>query len=267
MAGTVLLGSSARMLQYMSWYPDSYYSFLRVAVASDGVVVADWRQLGGLHAGFNGFKFDFARNTMAVYRLSERLARHGSGYAHDWFAQEAAIADWFVAHGQSSSRRALWRSCGTSGVPTTRTFLTPRNLCVLRRCCARWRSARGSGRCGVAPCSAFWRTWRSRSPMTRRRGSKKQMTVREVVGEALTGFRVPFAFNRDVGKHVTGAEWVLVPLLTRSSATSGQTTPADSRMSCCARWTHRSSSSSRSSRETSCCATPTTAATAARRSA
>ncbi|GLE11481.1 hypothetical protein PINS_up023923 [Pythium insidiosum] len=36
MAGTVLLGSSARMLQYMSWYPDSYYSFLRVAVASDG---------------------------------------------------------------------------------------------------------------------------------------------------------------------------------------------------------------------------------------
>ncbi|GLE11480.1 hypothetical protein PINS_up023922 [Pythium insidiosum] len=153
---------------------------------------------------------------MAVYRLSERLARHGSGYAHDWFAQEAAIADWFVAHGQSSSPssfvalvRDVWGADDPNIFDAAKPVCTEALLRKVAQCAWLWALRR-------RPVLSFLAYMALTEPDDPATWFQKQMTVRaRSWGEALTGFRVPFAFNRDVGKHVTGAEWVLVPLAPR----------------------------------------------------
>ncbi|GLD91910.1 hypothetical protein PINS_up000443 [Pythium insidiosum] len=97
MSGAMLVGSSVRHMWYMMKYPNSFYSYM-VPEIRDDTVYLQYRQLGSWHSGFNGMKFDFTRNVMAVIKLEERSRAEGTGISVDWFEQEQAFADWFRAY-------------------------------------------------------------------------------------------------------------------------------------------------------------------------
>ncbi|KAJ0391793.1 hypothetical protein P43SY_011322 [Pythium insidiosum] len=208
MVGSILMGSSFRMLLFMKWYPNSYYSFLQVEERGD-TVVADWRQVGGYHAGFNGFKFDFVRNTMGVFRLAERRATEGSGYGHDWFAQERELARWFLQHEDQDPRSLVQL---VSSVWQKDLDALPAQGCregLLRKVtqtvwirALRWQP--------VLSHLVFMSMTDPDDPAV---WFKKQMGVSEIVGETITGQRVSFPFSREGRAPITGSEWVLVPLL------------------------------------------------------
>ncbi|DAZ95608.1 TPA: hypothetical protein N0F65_000091 [Lagenidium giganteum] len=94
MQGAMLMGSSVRHMWYMMRYPNSFYSFMTPVVRGDTVEL-QYRQIGSWHSGFNGMKFDFTRNVMAVIKLSERTKAEGTGIDVDWLAQEQQFADWY----------------------------------------------------------------------------------------------------------------------------------------------------------------------------
>ncbi|RHY74928.1 hypothetical protein DYB38_013454 [Aphanomyces astaci] len=94
MTGSQLMGSSMRNIMYMGYYPNSYYSVLKIFPNGSDFVFQS-RALGGMFSGYNGFKFDFVHNTMTNFKLAERSVAAGSGYAYDWFAQERDIAAWY----------------------------------------------------------------------------------------------------------------------------------------------------------------------------
>ncbi|GLE07239.1 hypothetical protein PINS_up017262 [Pythium insidiosum] len=97
MSGAMLVGSSVRHMWYVVKYPNSFYSYM-VPEIRDDTVYLQYRQIGAWHSGFNGMKFDFTRNVMAVLKLDERPRAEGTGIDVDWFAQEQAFADWFRAY-------------------------------------------------------------------------------------------------------------------------------------------------------------------------
>ncbi|KAF0690925.1 Aste57867_17745 [Aphanomyces stellatus] len=97
MTGAVVMGSSMRNMLYLGYYPNSYYSVLYM-YPNGTHYVFESRALGGMFAGYNGFKFDFVHNTMTNFKLAERSAASGSGYPTDWYADEAAIAAWYAAY-------------------------------------------------------------------------------------------------------------------------------------------------------------------------
>ncbi|KAJ0393925.1 hypothetical protein ATCC90586_008640 [Pythium insidiosum] len=94
MSGAMLVGSSVRHYWYMMKYPNSFYSYM-IPEIRDDTVYLDYRQIGSWHSGFNGMKFDFTRNVMAVLKLGERTRAEGTGIDIDWFEQEQEYADWF----------------------------------------------------------------------------------------------------------------------------------------------------------------------------
>ncbi|DAZ93921.1 TPA: hypothetical protein N0F65_010123 [Lagenidium giganteum] len=92
--GAMLIGSSIRAVWHFLRYPNSFYSYLAPEVRDD-LVVLDFRLIGAYHSGFNGLKFDFTRNTMAVWKLSEQPLAQSTEMIDSAIDQEQAFADWF----------------------------------------------------------------------------------------------------------------------------------------------------------------------------
>ncbi|GLE02866.1 hypothetical protein PINS_up011730 [Pythium insidiosum] len=208
MLGPILMGNSFRMLLYMKWYFNSFYSFLQVEKQHD-TIVADWRQVGGYHAGFNGFKFDFVRNTMAVFRLAERRVSDGTGYDHDWFAQERELARWFRQHEVQDARSLVqlvsdvWQQdLQAPDAQGCREGLLRKVAQTVWIRALRWQP--------VLSHLVFMSMTDPDEPAV---WFKKQMGVSEIVGETITGHRVSFPFSREGLPPTTGSDWVLIPLL------------------------------------------------------
>ncbi|DBA04928.1 TPA: hypothetical protein N0F65_006930 [Lagenidium giganteum] len=94
MQGAMLMGSSIRHIWHLCRYPNSFYSYMTPEVRGDTLYL-DYMQIGSWHSGFNGMKFDFTRNVMAVIKLSERTPSEGTGISEDWFKREQDFADWY----------------------------------------------------------------------------------------------------------------------------------------------------------------------------
>ncbi|KAJ0412632.1 hypothetical protein ATCC90586_006999 [Pythium insidiosum] len=210
MFGPVLMGSPFRMLLYMKWYPNSYYSYLNVETSGD-TLVSDWRQVGGYHAGFNGFKFDFVRNTMAVFRLAERQKQEGTGYDVDWFQQERDLAKWFRRH-QEEDPLSLVQLVDDVWQQDVMTDPARGSGCRegLLRKVAQTAWVLALRRHPVLSHLVFMSMADPDEPAA---WFKKQMGMNEIVGETITGHRVPFPFSREPMAPVTGSDWVIIPLL------------------------------------------------------
>ncbi|DBA01609.1 TPA: hypothetical protein N0F65_011365 [Lagenidium giganteum] len=214
MSGAMLMGNSLRHLDYITYYPNSYYGYESSFVDADSnVVVVDWRQLGAYYAAFNGFKFDFTHNTMTVLRLSERPRSERTGYDYDWFEQERNISRWYRAHElhDPESLIKLSEAIWTDDSPTDHDGAVA-SFCMeaLHRKLAQVAWLLLLRLKPVMSHLVFMSMINPDPPAT---WFKKQMLVNEVVGEILSGNRVAFPFVREQGNASLGAAWVLVPLL------------------------------------------------------
>lgn len=96
--GEQVFGSSIRMLEYMTYYPE-YYSYLthelKIA-AGEPFDQVNLSILGGGTSGLFTFKNNWWGNTMQVYRLRERPSNLESVARVDpWWDDEAKFALWF----------------------------------------------------------------------------------------------------------------------------------------------------------------------------
>ncbi|GLE06468.1 hypothetical protein PINS_up015715 [Pythium insidiosum] len=221
MSGPMQMGSSLRMMNYMSWYRNSYYSFLNSSVVGD-VVVADWRQFGGYFVGFNGFKYDFARATMGVYRLAEQRADRTVNDPAQSFARERAIARWFAQHERESPNslvavlRDVWGADESVAFDPTTSGCPHAFLRMLAQ--SAWILA--LERRPVLSHLAYMSITDVDDPAP---WFYSQLTVNSLVGENIVGDRVRFPFNREEGTPYTGSAWVMVPVLQALLSVSNET--------------------------------------------
>ncbi|DAZ93110.1 TPA: hypothetical protein N0F65_006862 [Lagenidium giganteum] len=214
MSGTMLMGSSPRNLEYLHWYPNSYYSYLKTWVDDNNkTLVVDWRQMGSLYAGFNGFKFDFTHNTMGVYRLSERTALEGSGYAENWFEQEQKIAAWYRNHELTDNNSLIKLGERVWGPDSP--SMWPEQT---KRYCVKGMFRKITQTVWIMalkkkPVMSHLVYMSMEDPDDPATWFQKQMMVNSVVGEGIGGNRVAFDFSREDGKPKNGESWVLIPLL------------------------------------------------------
>ncbi|DAZ93910.1 TPA: hypothetical protein N0F65_010112 [Lagenidium giganteum] len=94
--GAMLIGSSIRAVWHFLRYPNSFYSYMAPEIRDDRVIL-DFKLIGAYHTGFNGMKFDYTHNTVAVWKLSEQPAAQSMKQIDTAFVQEQAFADWFRA--------------------------------------------------------------------------------------------------------------------------------------------------------------------------
>ncbi|KAJ0399887.1 hypothetical protein ATCC90586_006502 [Pythium insidiosum] len=218
MSGSMQMGSSLRMMNYMAWYRNSYYSFLNSTVTGD-VVVADWRQFGGYFVGFNGFKFDFARGTMGVYRLAEQTSLQEVNDPSRSFELERSMARWYAQHEVSSPNglvtllKDVWGPDESVAVDPTTSGCPHAFLRMLAQ--SAWILA--LKRRPVLTHLAYMAISDPEEPAP---WFYAQLTVNAIVGENIVGDRVRFPFNRETGTPYTGSAWVIVPILQALLSTS-----------------------------------------------
>ncbi|DBA04640.1 TPA: hypothetical protein N0F65_012223 [Lagenidium giganteum] len=212
MEGPTLMGNSMRMLQYMHWYPNSYYSYLNVSVAND-TVVADWRQLGALYAGFNGFKFDLLHNLMGVYRMAER---NGNADAMHWFDEEQEVARWSKAHedNDTNSLVKLAETIWADDSPTKYEGTKPQQRGCMQALLRKLAQVAWIMALKQKPSLSHLVFMSMDGADQPSAWFQARMGSNALWGEAITGLRVSFTFAPDRNDTVvTTSSWVLVPLL------------------------------------------------------
>ncbi|DBA00929.1 TPA: hypothetical protein N0F65_006129 [Lagenidium giganteum] len=213
MSGAMIMGNALRHLEYMWYYPNSYYGYCNVSIEGD-LLVADWRQLGAMYAGFNGYTYDFTLNTMGVFRLAERRRSQGTGYANDWFDREREIAAWYRSHELNDplSLIEMAESVWMEDSPTLHEGAFGHHFCLegLYRKIAQtlWIMA-----LETKPVMSHLVYMSMQDPDPPATWFFKQMSVNEVVGENIGGIRVVFPFARDGGDPLAGSAWVLIVLV------------------------------------------------------
>ncbi|RHY50510.1 hypothetical protein DYB30_009096 [Aphanomyces astaci] len=206
MTGSQLMGSSMRNIMYMGYYPNSYYSVLKIFPNGSDFVFQS-RALGGMFSGYNGFKFDFVHNTTTNFKLAERSVAAGSGYAYDWFAQERDIAAWYSKYeshrGNNLIDKAAFRFGSLDPSMETACFqaLFKRIAQASWLLLLQWHP--------VTEHLAFMSVI-DQSPQLY---FLKQMLKNEMVGENAYGYRVPQTFNPTNISSALGTAWPMVPLL------------------------------------------------------
>ncbi|DBA04954.1 TPA: hypothetical protein N0F65_006956 [Lagenidium giganteum] len=206
MEGSMLMGSSIRHLWYMMRYPNSFYSYMTPEVRSDSVVL-EYKQIGSLHSGFNGMKFDFTRNVMAVIKLSERAKLEGTGQNVNWFDQEQQFADWFFHREGSELVPLVRQQFGDLGVGAAKEVECYRGLIrkiaqvtwimALRQHVSLNHLVYTAMLDGGDPAS-----W-----------TAKQMLLDELVVEDPYGYRSSISYVRTSITPNTGNAWPMIPLL------------------------------------------------------
>ncbi|DBA03870.1 TPA: hypothetical protein N0F65_004560 [Lagenidium giganteum] len=211
MTGAMLMGSSPRNMDYLQYYPNSYYSYVDTWLEDNNkTFVTDLRQLGAKYAGYNGFKFDFTHNTMGVQRLSERRRTEGTGYPTDWFEQEAVIAAWYRKHevNDSNSLIKLGERVWGPDSPTTGQDMNCMEGMFRKLTQTVWITALRQ-----KPVLSHLVYMSMEDPDDPATWFYKQMLVTNVVGETICGIRVQFPFSHEDGPPINGESWVLITLL------------------------------------------------------
>ncbi|RHZ06460.1 hypothetical protein DYB26_001986 [Aphanomyces astaci] len=205
MTGSQLMGSSMRNIMYMGYYPNSYYSVLKIFPNGSDFVFQS-RALGGMFSGYNGFKFDFVHNTMTNFKLAERSVAAGSGYAYDWFAQERDIAAWYSKYeshrGNNLIDKAVLRFGASSGSTACLQALFKRIAQASWLVLLQWH-----------PTSEHLAFMSVNAQSTPEIYFFKQMLKNEIVAENSYGYRVPQPFNPTHVSAAFGTAWPMIPIL------------------------------------------------------
>ncbi|RHY05891.1 hypothetical protein DYB36_004723 [Aphanomyces astaci] len=205
MTGSQLMGSSMRNIMYMGYYPNSYYSVLKIFPNGSDFVFQS-RALGGMFSGYNGFKFDFVHNTMTNFKLAERSVAAGSGYAYDWFAQERDIAAWYSKYeshrGNNLIDKAALRFGASSGSTACLQALFKRIAQASWLVLLQWH-----------PTSEHLAFMSVNAQSTPEIYFFKQMLKNEIVAENSYGYRVPQPFNPTHVSAAFGTAWPMIPIL------------------------------------------------------
>ncbi|KAF0718818.1 Aste57867_1458 [Aphanomyces stellatus] len=209
MTGALLMGSSIRNMLYMAYYPNSYYSVLYM-YPNGSDYVFNSRVLGGMFAGYNGFKFDFVHNTMTNFKLAERSPSAGTGYTSNWYDDEAAIASWYADYETHRGSGSL--------IDLAATRLGPISSLALETSCYQALFKR------IA--QTVWLLMLEWHPVTEHLAFMsvdaqstpqlfflQQMLKAEVLGENTYGYRMHIPFNPINVSASHGTAWPIVPLL------------------------------------------------------
>ncbi|KAF0697301.1 Aste57867_12003 [Aphanomyces stellatus] len=213
MTGARLIGSSIRNTIYMADYPNIYYSALTMAPnGSDYNFV--WSALGGMFAGYNGFKYDYIHNTMTNFKLAERPHSAGTGYARDWYADEAAIANWYAQYErQRGTNNFIDMAANRLGSISTSTVSGLETSCY-QALYKRIAQITWLATLTLHPTAEHLAFQAVEGTMTAQLFFFKQMLTNEVLGEDTCGYRVHVPFNPTNVSANHGTAWPLVPLLT-----------------------------------------------------
>ncbi|DAZ99476.1 TPA: hypothetical protein N0F65_001661 [Lagenidium giganteum] len=93
-ARAALGGVPSAAIWHFARYPNSYYSYMTPEIRGDTVAL-DYKVIGAYHTGFNGMKFDYMHNMMAVWKLAEQPMEKSRATAAAAFEKEQRFADWF----------------------------------------------------------------------------------------------------------------------------------------------------------------------------
>ncbi|DAZ99497.1 TPA: hypothetical protein N0F65_001682 [Lagenidium giganteum] len=209
MQGAMLMGSSMRAIWHFVRYPNSYYSYMTPQVRDDDVNL-NYHIIGAFHTGFNGMKFDFTHNTMAVWKLQEQSKAKSVAAVADAFDTEQQFAEWYRNYELDPANGlldAVSRYFGRMDAKPEkqvecyqglfRKFAQVAWVMALRLKPVMNHLAYTSMVDGGDPAS--WTT--------------KQMLVTELMGEDPYGNRVEIPYVRPTLSPNTGNAWVMIPLL------------------------------------------------------
>ncbi|KAF0695726.1 Aste57867_13462 [Aphanomyces stellatus] len=209
MTGARLIGSSMRNMIYMGYYPNSYYSVLTMAPSGSDYNFI-WSALGGMFGGYNGFKFDFVHNTMTNFKLAERPPSAGTGYARDWYADEAAIANWYARYeGQRGTNNLIDMAVNRLGAIPNGMDTSCYQALYKKIAQVTWLTT-----LTLHPTAEHLAFQSVNADSTPQLFFFKQMLTNEVLGEDTYGYRVHVPFNPTNVSANHGTAWPLVPLLT-----------------------------------------------------